>query len=55
MITYNLALLNSTSDFQRFTKTTLHEIIHALGFSSSAYEFYVDAGGKLLGIENVVE
>lgn len=44
-MTYNLAKISiSANSAERETDivTTLHELTHALGFSGSLYDFYVD-------------
>ena len=49
MINFNLRLLpmNTLVDLQENFITTLHEIVHILGFSSSLFPYFVDSSTKV--------
>jgi len=44
MISFNLRLLDTATnvDLQENLVTTMHEIVHVLGFSATLYPYYID-------------
>ncbi|KAG1664602.1 hypothetical protein FOA52_004477 [Chlamydomonas sp. UWO 241] len=44
----------NTFSFDQLLSTTVHEIIHAMGFLDTLFPLFIDASNNLLGYENVV-
>jgi len=55
MINFNLARVKTDiSEFEGNADTTMHEIIHILGFSRSLFKYFIDENGNVRGESNVV-
>ena len=55
MIHVNLAEINEKSTFSRDFRTMIHEFIHALGFSSGLWGYFISADGKALTEADVIK